>query len=100
MKELFDNFTETVMGIIVGMFVTGLWGFRELTHSQRYSDVKVKLMELETDLNDLQNEHDVIVERVNNIYTKQREIGDDVKSILKTVTELNAIKQYQEKETK
>lgn len=90
-KELVEEWFATAVATVIGLVLTGLWGFRERTHRERYSDVTTRLTAVESELDDLQTEHAVINERVNTIAERQEKIGCNVEKILDSVTRLETI---------
>ena len=91
MKELVDEWLSTGVATVLGLIVTGLWGFRERTHGERYTDMKKKLDTVNSELTDLQKEHSVIVERVNSIASRQEKIADAVDKTLQGVARVEVI---------
>jgi hypothetical protein len=83
-KDLEDWFNNLV-AIVVGVVVTGLWGFRERVHADRYEKMTLRMSSLEKDVERMEIENSVMAERVHNISESQQEIKTDVKEILKAV---------------
>lgn len=84
MKDLEDWFNNLV-AVVVGLVVTGLWGFRERVHADRYEKMTIRMSSLEKDVERMEIENSVMAERVHNISEGQQEIKKDVKEILKAV---------------
>lgn len=88
MKEQIAEWGATVVAILIGLFVSGLWKFRENTHNNRYSDMKEKLEECQEGLQELEKEHIAIVERVDTISKRQERIAQVTDETLSVVGEI------------
>jgi FtsZ-interacting cell division protein ZipA len=84
MKGLEDWFNN-ILVVIVGVVVTGLWGFRERVHADRYEKMTLRMSSLEKDVERMEIESSVMAERVSHIAEGQKEIQTDVKMILQTL---------------
>ena len=87
MRDIEDWFNN-ILAIVVGVVITGLWGFRERVHSDRYENMTLRMTALEKDVERMEIENSVMHERVNHISESQQEIKQDVKEIL---TKLNTM---------
>jgi hypothetical protein len=84
LKDLEDWFNN-LFAIVVGVVVTGLWGFRERVHADRYEKMTARLSSLEKDFERMEIESSVMAERVSHMADGQKEIQTDVKAILQTL---------------
>lgn len=87
MKDIEDWFNN-IIAIVVGVVITGLWGFREKVHADRYEMMTQRMTSLEKEFEQMDKDSSVMAERVSNVAEQQQEIKQDVKEIL---TKLNTM---------